>query len=137
MTEKSDTEATSAAGDLPAWFDQARHVHRDNGIYERETGLFLASDGLPFAGAARLGKLVAAGATTDPLGILDDDMIAGAAAHAANSAEAEQQAEQASAGKKAAKTKAAGANATSVAGEPRADQSASGVKTPDTEEKEG
>ena len=89
MTAKVDAKTDVADRDGPDWFDDALHIHRDNGIYERKTGLFLAGDGLPYAGGVRLARLVAAGKTTDPLGLVDDDMIANQTRHHAELAKAE------------------------------------------------
>lgn len=62
--------------EMPAWYDQERHVHNGRGVYERGTGLALAEDGLPVAGIIRAQRLAAAEKTTDPLGLVSDDLIA-------------------------------------------------------------
>lgn len=62
--------------EMPAWFDQERHVHNGRGVYERRTGLALAEDGLPVAGIIRAQRLAAAAQVTDPLGLVSDDLIA-------------------------------------------------------------
>ena len=62
--------------EMPAWFDEGRHVNTDRGLYERGTGLSLAEDGLPVAGMIRAQRLAQNGAKTDPLGLVSEDLIA-------------------------------------------------------------
>ena len=81
MTEVTETPVEAPAAEMPAWFDADQHIRTDNGIYERATGFFLAEDGLPHAGMARCRRLAAAGATEDPLGMVDAASIAATAAH--------------------------------------------------------
>lgn len=83
MTEATETPVEAPAAEMPAWFDAEVHIHTYNGIYERDTGLFLADDGLPHAGMARCTRLVEAGVAEDPLGLVDAGSIAATASHLA------------------------------------------------------
>lgn len=71
----SDTKNEAIDG-APEWFDPDRHIHNGRGVYERETGLALAADGLPMAGMIRAQRLAAAGTSEDPLGIVSAELIA-------------------------------------------------------------
>ena len=78
------TEATETlAAEMPEWFNAELHIRTDNGIYERDTGLFLAEDGLPHAGMARCTRLVEAGIAEDPLGLVEAGSIAAMSTHMA------------------------------------------------------
>jgi hypothetical protein len=70
------TPAPTAGPAMPAWFDPARHKYSTAGIMDRETGLWLAGDGLPFTGPVRARRLAEQGLAADPLELVTADMIA-------------------------------------------------------------
>ncbi|WP_310476666.1 hypothetical protein [Sandarakinorhabdus sp.] len=79
MAEQTIETPTGKGSDLPAnpsWFDMERHVHTGRGVYERETGLGLAEDGLPISAMERARRLAAAGKKSDPLGHAGEGLIA-------------------------------------------------------------
>jgi hypothetical protein len=60
----------------PTWFDPTKHLSTGNAYQDRESGVFLAGDGLPCGGARRAQALAAAGRTDDPLELVPADAVA-------------------------------------------------------------
>lgn len=72
---------TANGPQLPAWFDEEKHIAEGAHIMERATGLYLDGDGLPHSGPIRARRLAEAGETTDPREQVSDDAIATARLH--------------------------------------------------------
>jgi hypothetical protein len=57
---------TSTPEGYPAWFDSARHVIGQGGIFEADTGVLLGEDGEPASAAVRAARAADAPASEPP-----------------------------------------------------------------------